>query len=104
MYLLSNKVKLDDPVLFCEDYRVHVLAILRYLKVIFHANLLHIYIIHKHDLLYKLKPPILFDPLIDEELIWLLLVHDQVLSADDGEILLVVTRRHGDYLVSFSRF
>lgn len=104
MYLLCNKVKLDDPVLFGEDDRVHVLAILGYLKVIFHANLLHALVIHKLDLLYKLKPPILFEPLVDEELIRLLLVHDQVLSADDGEILLIMTRRHGDYLVSFSRF
>ena len=43
----------------------------------------------------------IFYPLEEEQLVGLLLIHDEILAADDGKDLLVLGHLHGDDLVGF---
>lgn len=97
------KIEFQDAIFFSKYDRIYfMISRLWDLEVKLHTNLLHLFIIDEHYLLYEHKFFISFYSLVNEQLIGLLLVHDQVLSANDGEIFIIVTRCHCNYFVDFS--
>ena len=107
-YDLCLEVELEYLVRLGEDDRVWILARLSLLEEVLHGHLFEDGQIFDDDSLVENKLVVLYQRfcgflLVDEQLVLLLLAHDEVLTADDGDILLAGRLTKTDDLVGLAR-
>jgi hypothetical protein len=69
-----------------------------------HGNLLEMFDVFYHNSVDEISVTPISLPSVDEQLVGLLLIHDQVLSTNDCQIFIGLTALEGDDFVGFSSF